>query len=154
MKKLILSLAIIVLAVGSLFAQPEIKLGHSSGWEQFPVLASDTIKNDGENIEKIFNLNAKSTIQYYKIFVDIDTVLTPAVLTTHNIPVYLQESFNGVDYVTIDTTSFYGTADTTFTIADISTGTIAPYLKVKLDGTDGDSLNVQLMKMVGRFVNK
>jgi len=155
MKKLFLLLLIAALSVGLLNAQSNVeRVGISSGWNQFPVIATDIIDADGENIEKIFDLGSKTKIQYYTIFLDIDTVLIPSTVASHYIPVTLQESYDGVNYTVLSTVNYYCSADTTFTIADLSTGSLAPYLKVKLDGTDGDSVNVQLMKVVGKFVNK
>jgi len=155
MKKFVLLFAIIALFVGSVNAQNgTVKVGASSSWEFQTVEATDIIDADGENIEKIFDLGSKNKIQYYTIFLDVDVTARDGELMAHTIPITLQESYDGINYNIVSTVSFYGTADTTFTIADLSTGSIAPYLKVKLDGSDADSVSVQLMKMAGKFVNK
>jgi hypothetical protein len=153
MKKLVLLFAIIALFIGSVQAQT-IKVGGGDNWKQFQVKSTDVLDADGESIEKIFYLGDKENIQYYSVFFDIDTVLRPGVLMAHYIPVSINESYDGINYTALQNVNFYGTADTTFTISDLSTGSIAPYLKVILSGVDADSVNVQLMKCRGRFINK
>jgi len=156
MKKLFLILAVLMISVGmSINAQKVMKVSKNDYSVKFNVESTDVISEDGINVIKIFDLSNKVKVQYYTIPVAIDTVLMPADLTTHYIPVTLEGSWNrGNTWTTISTVNFYGTADTTFNFQDVSTGTSAERLRVKLNGADGDSINVQLVDLDARFLNK
>jgi len=159
MKRLITLLAAVALFAGiSLQAQQKayLTVPESKHTINFKYDALDVLDADGETVEKFIDLTKKTKVQYYTLFMDIDTTWTPATLGTlvHNIPVTLEESFDGINYTTVSTTVFYGQADTLIKIQDVSTGISAPYIKIKYDGSDADSLNVALMSLWGRFLDK
>ena len=156
MKRLFSTLAVLTLSFGMLLSAQELmKVNSTDHSVKFNVEASDVISVDDMNVIKIFDLSSKVKVQYYTIPVAIDTVLMPAELTTHKIPVTLDGSWDrGKSWTTITTVDFYGTADTTFNFQDVSTGTSAERLRVKLNGADGDSINVQLVDLNARFLDK
>jgi len=155
MKKTLLTILMSLLFAVAINAQDVLRIPNNSYLVKFPVLTTDVVTEDGDIVEKIFDIGRKTDIQFYTISLDIDTTARAAELMNHKIPVTLEGSWdNGSTYSAISTVNFYGTADTTFVFQDISTGTTAPLLKVKLNGADADSVSVQLIGLYGRFINK
>jgi len=116
-------------------------------------VAADQVSATGDQVNYVFDLSKKTSIQLYVISVTIDTVSIPAVTTSPYVTLYLKQSMDGSTYADIDTATFYGTAaDTTFIWQDISTGVYYPYIKVELNGLD--SIIIQNSNIIGNFLDK
>jgi len=157
MKKILTLLAALILSAGiAVNAQQREVLTVVNGAHlvKFAVDPLDVIDADGETVIKVFDLNKKNKVQYYTIPVYMDSVAHPGTLS-HPIAVLLQQSFDNETWATVTTKSYYAsTSDTTFNFQDISTGTSAPWLRVKFGGAEGDSVNINVQDVWGRFLDK
>jgi len=158
MKKILTLLAVLVFAAGmALQAQQKAILRVADGQHlvKFPVVAADVIDADSETVIKKFDLSRKTKVQYYTIPVYVDSTAHPASDSSEYIPVVLQASYDDVTWTPLDTVDYYAIdGDTAFNFQDISTGTSAPFLRLYFDGSEGDSVNVTVSGVYGRFLDK
>lgn len=158
MKKILSLFAVLVLSAGiALSAQQKDQLRVEKGQHlvKFKVNSLDVIDADGETVIKVFDLNKKDKVQYYTIPVYMDSVNHPGVDSSEYITILLQESFDNSTWATLTTKTYHAVAgDTTFNFQDISTGTSAPWVRVKFGGSEGDSVQINVQDVWGRFLDK
>lgn len=147
MKKLILFLSLIIMAVG-LYAQPipaNIEVKGTDHFITFPILAADVVDATGETISKNLDIKDLNAFQYFYITADIDTISHDKILHG-SVAVVLAGSYDGGrTYTAITTVPFHATADTIVPFASVTTATLYTDLKVTIAGLD--SLSVQLMSL-------
>ena len=110
--------------------------------------AGDTISNNSTTLYKVIGVGNKQSVQLYSIQVSLDSISG-----TPTEAIVLAGSLDNVNYTTITTVNWTGTAsDTTFYYTDIATGVAWPYMRVYI--TESGTAKAQLTKLIGRFIDE
>jgi hypothetical protein len=144
MKKLILFLGLLFIAVG-LFAQSGtvVTMGNVNTAKYTPV-AADTVNGTSATSKYWIFLVNKPCLYYYVVTARVDAVTTTSRSAGSHCILTMAGSIDGTNYITMDTTLFHPTTGnfslgTVHTVAyDVSTGVLWKYIKFTLVPSDAN----------------
>ena len=146
-KRIIFLIGIIALFAFNVQAQDAIVSRNGTNFN-IALDAGDTLSNNSTTLSKTIGIGAKQAIQLYSI-----TVTLNSISGTPTEAVVLAGSLDNVNWTTITTVSWTGTAsDTTIIYTDVSAGVAWPYVRVQ--STESGTAKAQLTDMRGRFIDK
>ncbi len=147
MKKALFIFALLGIAAMT-WAQDETQvLNRNASRVYYQGTAADTVLNT-DTWDFAVDIAAKAAAQLYHLVVSLDSVSgTPA----HT--AYLRGSFDGSNFVDIDSVEWAGSSsDTTFYFSDLSTGILYDQVWIHLVGSSSSKSKVDFIE--GKFVNK